>query len=77
VIAEAVPKHTLVIISTNSTGRLTLMLAEKFILLLETLLSRAHRDGAPRVVTRSPFVPLRQGCSEHSHPEGEKGDCKD
>lgn len=36
------------------------MLAEKFLLLLETLLrSRStHPDGSPRVVSNSPHVPV-------------------
>jgi hypothetical protein len=38
------------------------MLAEKFILLLEALIranSRNHTDGAPRVVSTSPHVPVK------------------
>jgi hypothetical protein len=35
------------------------MLAEKFILLLETLRSHSHRDGGPRVVSTSPHVPVK------------------
>jgi hypothetical protein len=34
------------------------MLAEKFILFLETLLSRAEPDGCPRVVSTTPQVPV-------------------
>ena len=35
------------------------MLAEKFFLVLETLIrSRAHADGSPRVVSTSPHVPV-------------------
>jgi len=35
------------------------MLAEKFIMYLETLLrSPAHSDGSPRVVSTSPHVPV-------------------
>jgi hypothetical protein len=34
------------------------MLAEKFLLLLETLKSQNHSDGAPRVVSTSPHVPV-------------------
>jgi hypothetical protein len=34
------------------------MLAEKFFLLLETLKSRSHPDGSPRVVSSSPHVPV-------------------
>jgi hypothetical protein len=33
------------------------MLAEKFILLMETL--KSHADGAPRVVSTSPHVPVK------------------
>jgi hypothetical protein len=36
------------------------MLSERFILVLETLLkSQFHSDGAPRVVTTSPHVPIK------------------
>jgi hypothetical protein len=35
------------------------MLAEKFILLIETLRSRAHPDGSPRVVSTSPHIPVK------------------
>jgi len=35
------------------------MLAEKFILLLETLKSQTHSDGSPRVVSNSPHVPVK------------------
>ena len=36
------------------------MLSEKLILVLETLLkSQSHSDGAPRVVTTSPHVPIK------------------
>ena len=34
------------------------MLAEKFILFLETMLSRAEPDGCPRVVSTMPHVPV-------------------
>jgi hypothetical protein len=35
------------------------MLAEKFILYLETLIrSPAHADGSPRIVSSSPHVPV-------------------
>src|ERR1700753_1204578 len=34
------------------------MLAEKFILLLETLRSHAHDDGAPRVISTSPHIAI-------------------
>ena len=34
------------------------MLGEKFFLLLETLKSRSHADGGPRVVSTSPHVPV-------------------
>jgi hypothetical protein len=38
----------------------TAMLAEKFILLIETLIrSRAYPDGSPRVVSTSPYVPIK------------------
>jgi hypothetical protein len=35
------------------------MLAEKFILLIETLRSRAYPDGSPRVVSTSPHIPVK------------------
>ena len=37
------------------------MLAEKFFLVLETLIrtSRTHPDGSPRVVSNSPHVPVK------------------
>jgi hypothetical protein len=35
------------------------MLAEKFILLLETLRSHAQPDGSTRVVSSSPHVPVK------------------
>ncbi len=36
------------------------MLAEKFILLLETLLhGQTHSDGSPRVVSTSPHIPVK------------------
>jgi len=38
------------------TGR---MLAEKFILLLETLRSQRYPDGGPRTVSTSPHVPVK------------------
>jgi len=34
------------------------MLAEKFFLVLETLRSQTHPDGAPRQVSSSPHVPV-------------------
>ena len=34
------------------------MLAEKFFLLLETILSNVHPDGAPRIVSTSRFVAI-------------------
>ena len=36
------------------------MLAEKFILVLETLIrGHSHSDGAPRIVSTSPHVPVK------------------
>jgi hypothetical protein len=35
------------------------MLAEKFMLVLETLKSRSYPDGSPRVVSTSPHVPVK------------------
>ncbi len=34
------------------------MLAEKFLLLLETLRSHAHDDGSPRIISTSPHVAI-------------------
>jgi hypothetical protein len=34
------------------------MLAEKFFLILETIISNRSSDGAPRVVTKGPFIPI-------------------
>jgi hypothetical protein len=36
------------------------MLAEKFFLVLETLLSRAEPDGSPRIVSTSAQVPIKR-----------------
>ena len=42
--------------------RVTHMLAEKFILALETLIrSRTYPDGSPRVASTSPHVPVKLG----------------
>jgi hypothetical protein len=35
------------------------MLAEKFILLLETVINQTHPDGSPRVVSTSRHVPIK------------------
>jgi hypothetical protein len=35
------------------------MLAEKFLLLLETLRSRTHPDGSECVVSSSPHIPVK------------------
>jgi hypothetical protein len=35
------------------------MLAEKFLLFLETLKSRSYADGSPRVVSSAPHVPIK------------------
>jgi hypothetical protein len=44
----------------------TQMLAEKFFLLLETLRSHRQDDGAPRVVSTSPHVPVKLGGDKRS-----------
>jgi hypothetical protein len=36
-----------------------LMLAEKFFLMLETVKSRVHPDGSPRVISTSPHIPVQ------------------
>jgi len=43
----------------RSQPRLPTMRAEQFLLLLETLRSRAHSDGSPRVVSTAPHVPVK------------------
>ncbi|BBC00322.1 MULTISPECIES: hypothetical protein [Bradyrhizobium] len=44
------------------------MLAEKFILLLETLLNgQTHSDGSPRVVSTSPHIPVKLPGGSQSH----------
>jgi hypothetical protein len=35
------------------------MIPEKFFLLLETLRGRGYPDGAPRVISTSPHVPVK------------------
>jgi hypothetical protein len=35
------------------------MLAEKFLLVLETIRSRTHPDGSPRVISASRHVPIQ------------------
>jgi hypothetical protein len=37
----------------------THMLAEKFILLLETIKSHSHPEGSPRVISTSRHVPVK------------------
>jgi hypothetical protein len=37
----------------------THMLAEKFFLVLETVISHTYRDGSPRVVSTSRHVPIK------------------
>lgn len=36
----------------------TAMLAEKFLLLLETLRNNSHDDGAPRIISTSPHIAM-------------------
>jgi hypothetical protein len=50
--------------SRDGTGEATIseathMLAEKFILLLETVISRTYPDGSPRIVSASRHVPIK------------------
>jgi len=40
-------------------SRRDVFLAEKFILLLQTLRSHSYPDGGPRVVSTSPHVPVK------------------
>jgi hypothetical protein len=44
-----------------SPTKVTQMLAEKFFLVLESLIrgSRTYPDGAPRVISTSPHVPVK------------------
>ena len=46
------------------------MLAEKFLLLLETLRSNNHDDGAPRIISTSPHiaVELAEVASDWTRP---------
>jgi hypothetical protein len=48
-----------VIYRAKPTNEATHMLAEKFLLLLETIISRTYPDGSPIVVSTSRHVPLR------------------
>src|SRR6185312_6763162 len=61
--SDAVPNAAAVLtLSSGSWMRVTHMLAEKFILALETLIrSRTHPDGSPRVASTSPHVPVKVG----------------
>jgi hypothetical protein len=52
----AITAHELLIAPHDEA---TPMLAEKFILLVETLKNHASPDGAPRVVSVSPHVPVK------------------
>jgi hypothetical protein len=45
------------------------MLAEKFLLLLETLRSQAYPDGSPRVVSSSPHIPVQLPEAKSPPPE--------
>ena len=45
--------------SSLHANEATPMLAEKFILLMETLKSQTSPDGTPRVVSASPHVPVK------------------
>lgn len=47
------------------------MLAEKFILLLETLLNgQTHSDGSPRVVSTSPHIPVKLPRGSQGNAQG-------
>ncbi len=63
---DIMPKHGAAILCRHAghtplalAFRITPMLAEKFIILLETMRSQKARDGAPRVVSTSPHIPVR------------------
>jgi hypothetical protein len=43
------------------------MLAEKFLLLLETLRSHAHDDGSPRIISTSPHIAIDLGQTGPDH----------
>jgi hypothetical protein len=45
------------------------MLAEKFLLLLETLRSHANPDGSLRVVSSSPHIPVKLPDAKSRPPE--------
>lgn len=46
------------------------MLAEKFILLIETLRSRTQPDGSPRVISTSPHIPVTLATGNVKPPMG-------
>lgn len=48
------------------------MLAEKFLLLLETLRSNNHDDGAPRVISTSPHVAVNLEQAKPDQDESEQ-----
>jgi hypothetical protein len=50
--AETEPKEATINEATH-------MLAEKFILVLETVISRTYSDGSPRIVSTSRHVPIK------------------
>jgi hypothetical protein len=60
-IREAILKQTKRRLDPTSTMGIP-MLAEKFLLILETLLksnNQSYADGAPRVISTSPHVPVK------------------
>jgi hypothetical protein len=60
------------------------MLAEKFVLILESLIrtqGQTHSDGSPRVVSTSPHIPIqlptqsgKQICARCAHAQRYPGD---
>jgi hypothetical protein len=59
IVAPGSPLGAVIARRAGLTNEATPMLAEKFILLMETLKSHASPDGAPRVVSTSPHVPVK------------------
>lgn len=49
------------------------MLAEKFLLLLETLRSNAYDDSAPRIVTTSPHIAIELAGTRFARDRGGAG----
>jgi hypothetical protein len=53
------------------------MLAEKFFLVLETIMSNGRPDGAPHVVSKGPFVPIDDRLFPHKRQQTGARDSND